>query len=248
MANFPTDNAELDAYVERFPMGSNWDGLTDVQRLQFNAATLTLWQTLDWHVSPFDNEAVRDQLNGIYAVHLRHIAEKDANPEEMLPKFIRALLLSWARFDGHVRGFPAIFPQAAEAGAAEDETPLTPASDRTAVRLGWEQTRTFTELAFDRPSPPIGGSIAGLDGDEIITPPFPPALSGDDTLFLGVWVSGDPEFSIENVGLTTIDYTSFFPVADKQPLTVDGVAGNYYPITFRLGSDFAGEPFIVTVV
>ena len=65
MANFPTDNAELDAYVERFPMGSNWDGLTDVQRLQFNTATLTLWQTLDWHVSPFDNEAVRDQLNGI---------------------------------------------------------------------------------------------------------------------------------------------------------------------------------------
>ena len=61
------------------------------------------------------------------------------------------------------------------------------------VRLGWEQTRTFTELAFDRPSPPIGGSIAGLDGDEIITPPFPPALSGDDTLFLGVWVSGDPD-------------------------------------------------------
>ena len=247
MANFPTDNTTLDAFVLPFPMGSNWDGLTDAQRLQFNAATLTLWQTLDWHVSPFDNEAVRDQLNGLYAIHLRHIAEKDANPEEMLPKFIRALLLSWARFDGHVRGFPAIFPQAAEAAAAQDETPLTP-SNRVAVRFGWEQTKAFTELSFNRPNPPFGGSVAGFAGEEIDVPPFPPSLIHNVTLFLGLWVTGDPVIKVVNTGLTDINYTEFFPLSEKLPLDVVGVAGNYYPISFQLGNDFAGEPFIVTVV
>ena len=167
MANFPTDKTTLDAFVLPFPMGSNWDGLTDAQRLQFNAATLTLWQTLDWHVSPFDNEAVRDQLNGLYAIHLRHIAEKDANPEEMLPKFIRALLLSWARFDGHVRGFPAIFPQAAEAAAAQDETPLTPSNRGGGSLSVGKKQKHLPSCLLIGPTLRLVGVLPGLPGKRL---------------------------------------------------------------------------------
>ena len=61
-----------------------------------------------------------------------------------------------------------------------------------AMRLGWSQTRTFTELDFDRPLPPIGGSIAGMS-DGLAAPPFPPGLASDPTLFLGIWLAGDPD-------------------------------------------------------
>ena len=53
-----------------------------------------------------------------------------------------------------------------------------------AMRLGWSQSRMFTELDFDRPLPPIGGSIAGMS-DGLVAPPFPPAIASDPTLFLG---------------------------------------------------------------
>ena len=53
-----------------------------------------------------------------------------------------------------------------------------------AMRLGWSQSRMFTELDFDRPLPPIGGSIAGLS-DGLPVPPFPPGIAGDPTLYLG---------------------------------------------------------------
>lgn len=247
MADFPTDTATLDNFVSPYPMGDEWGTLEDPQKMQFFTQTLGIWHALNWRVSPFVSDAVRDQLTGIFIIHLRHLVVASGTPAEAMPDFMKELLTSWTQRTGGLRGTFPIFPTAAEAGAAEDETPLTPASDRTAVRLGWEQSRIFTELAFDRPSPPIGGSVAGFDGEEIITPPFPPALSGDDTLFLGLWVSGDPTIKIENVGLTTIDYTELFPVADKQPLSVAGVAGHYYPISFRLDSEFVGEPFIVTV-
>ena len=61
-----------------------------------------------------------------------------------------------------------------------------------AMRLGWSQTRTFTELDFDRPLPPLGGSVAGLSGG-LAAPPFPPGLASDPTLFFGIWLSGDPD-------------------------------------------------------
>ena len=57
-----------------------------------------------------------------------------------------------------------------------------------AMRLGWSQTRTFTELDFDRPLPPLGGSIAGMS-DGLAAPPFPPGLASDPTLFFGIWLA-----------------------------------------------------------
>ena len=104
------------------------------------------------------------------------------------------------------------------------------------MRLGWSQTRTFTELDFDRPFPPIGGSVAGMS-DGLAAPPFPPGLASDLSLFLGVWLGGDhPDIA---------ELPSGFAVADKSALTVDGTAGVYFASTARLLASVAGDVYAV---
>ena len=104
------------------------------------------------------------------------------------------------------------------------------------MRLGWSQTRTFTELDFDRPLPPIGGSISGMSGG-LVAPPFPPAIASDPTLFLGIWLAGDPDVAELPAG---------FAVADKSAITVDGAAGVYFASTARL-RPLEGTIFSVTI-
>ena len=106
------------------------------------------------------------------------------------------------------------------------------------MRLGWSQTRTFTELDFDRPLPPIGGSISGMSGG-LAAPPFPPAIASDPTLFLGIWLAGDPDVAELPAG---------FAVADKSAITVDGAAGVYFASTERLPASVAGDVFKVFLV
>ena len=106
------------------------------------------------------------------------------------------------------------------------------------MRLGWSQTRTFTELDFDRPLPPIGGSISGMSGG-LVAPPFPPAIASDPTLFLGIWLAGDPDVAELPAG---------FAVADKSAITVDGAAGVYFASTERLPASVAGDVFKVFLV
>ena len=110
-----------------------------------------------------------------------------------------------------------------------------------AMRLGWSQTRTFTELDFDRPLPPVGGSVAGLSGG-LAAPPFPPGLASDPTLFLGIWLAGDPE---------VVEISGGAQFGNKLPLTIaDGkVGGNpgvYRVSTARL-SPIEGTIFSVTI-
>ena len=100
-----------------------------------------------------------------------------------------------------------------------------------AMRLGWSQTRMFTELDFDRPLPPIGGSISGMS-DGLAAPPFPPGLAGDPTLFLGIWLAGDPDVAELPAG---------FAVADKSAITVDGAAGVYFASTERVAGVRGGR-------
>ena len=102
-----------------------------------------------------------------------------------------------------------------------------------AMRLGWSQTPTFTVLDFNRP--PMGGSVAGMS-DGLAAPPFPPALDTDPTLYLGLWLAGDPE-GVEIRGAE-------FGV--KRALTVNGVAGVYRVSAARLGP-LAGTVISVTI-
>ena len=62
-------------------------------------------------------------------------------------------------------------------------------------------------------------------------PPFPPGLASDPTLFLGIWLAGDPDVAELPAG---------FAVADKSAITVDGAAGVYFASTARLQAT-AGE-------
>ena len=112
-----------------------------------------------------------------------------------------------------------------------------------AMRLGWSQTRTFTELDFDRPLPPVGGSIAGLS-DRLAAPPFPPGLASDPTLFFGIWLEGDPDIAVEISGAGA-------QFGGKRPLSINtgkvgGTPGHYVVSTARL-SPLEGTIFSVTI-
>ena len=111
-----------------------------------------------------------------------------------------------------------------------------------AMRLGWSQTRTFTELDFDRPLPPLGGSVAGLSGG-LAAPPFPPGLASDPTLFFGIWLAGDPD--VVEIGGGAAQFEN------KLPLTIDagkvgGNPGHYVVSTARL-RPLEGTIFRVTI-
>ena len=110
-----------------------------------------------------------------------------------------------------------------------------------AMRLGWSQREDFIAADFARPSPPIGGSIAGMS-DGLAAPPFPPGLASDPTLFLGIWLAGDPD---------VVEISGGVQFGDARPLTLEGgkVGGNpgvYLVSTARL-RPLEGTIFSVTI-
>ena len=111
-----------------------------------------------------------------------------------------------------------------------------------AMRLGWSQREEFLAADFARPSPPIGGSIAGMS-DGLAAPPFPPGLASDPTLYLGIWLAGDPDVVEISGGGAQF--------GDARPLTLEGgkVGGNpgvYVVSTARL-RPLEGTIFSVTI-
>ena len=98
------------------------------------------------------------------------------------------------------------------------------------MRLGWSQREDFIAADFARPSPPIGGSIAGMS-DGLAAPPFPPGLASDPTLFLGVWLAGDPDVvELSGGGVQFGNQRSLTLDAGK----VGGTPGVYLVSTARL--------------
>ena len=63
-------------------------------------------------------------------------------------------------------------------------------------------------------------------------PPFPPGIASDPTLYLGIWLAGDPDVAELPAG---------FAVADKSAITVDGAAGVYFASTERLAGVRGGR-------
>ena len=111
-----------------------------------------------------------------------------------------------------------------------------------AMRLGWSQREEFLAADFARPSPPIGGSVAGMS-DGLAAPPFPPALDSDPTLFLGIWLAGDPDVVEISGGGAQF--------GDARPLTLEGgkvggTPGVYLVSTARL-HPLEGTIFRVTI-
>ena len=111
-----------------------------------------------------------------------------------------------------------------------------------AMRLGWSQREVFIAADFARPSPPIGGSISGMS-DGLAAPPFPPGLASDPTLFLGIWLVGDPDVVAISGGGAQF--------GNARPLTLEGgkvggTPGVYVVSTARL-RPLEGTIFSVTI-
>ena len=105
------------------------------------------------------------------------------------------------------------------------------------MRLGWSQSRAFVAGTFTRANThPIDGATEGFTSG-LIVPPFPPSLASDPTLYLGIWLAGDPLIlSVQRPDRgSLLDGLDAFPAADRQALTVDQVAGYYYPAAARQG-------------
>ena len=122
-------------------------------------------------------------------------------------------------------------------------------ADAVAMRLGWSQSRVFAAGTFTRAEDhPIDGAAEGTS-DGLILPPFPPALSTDATLFLGIWIAGDPSVvAIDRSGsIDGEDSLEFFPAADRVALTVDLVDGFYYPNTAREAPPIEGQDDVLSV-
>ena len=111
-----------------------------------------------------------------------------------------------------------------------------------AMRLGWSQREEFIAADFARPSPPIGGSIAGMS-DGLAAPPFPPGLASDPTLFLGIWLAGDPDVVEISGGGAQF--------GDARPLTLEGgkVGGTpgVYLVSTARHRPLEGTIFSVTI-
>ena len=107
-----------------------------------------------------------------------------------------------------------------------------------AMRLGWSQREEFIAADFARPSPPIGGSIAGMS-DGLAAPPFPPGLASDPTLFLGIWLAGDPDIVEISGGGAQF--------GGKRPLTLEGSNAGVYLVSTARHRPLEGTVFSVTI-
>ena len=146
---------------------------------------------------------------------------------------INAVVPAWAR-SGDATPIPA--PKLANAprdshldivNTLNGRLPAPP----VAMRLGWNQSRVMHAGIFTRANDhPIDGAAIGTTAG-LAVPPFPPALDTDPTLYLGVWLAGDPD--VAAIQRAANDETANFPAGDKRALTVDGTGGHYYPSRVR---------------
>ena len=65
------------------------------------------------------------------------------------------------------------------------------------MRIGWNQSRAITAAVFTRAGQhPQDGAVQGMTMG-LDVPPAPPALAGDPTLYLAVWLAGDGDDGTE---------------------------------------------------
>ena len=154
--------------------------------------------------------------NEVAALIESHRADPDAHhtPPEVGGGETHAVV-SDGIYDGHLQGPPVV------------------------MRLGWNQSRNMNAAVFTRANDhPIDGVAVGMSNG-IEAPPFPPAINSDPSLFLGIWIAGDPEVAA---------LPSSFDASEKYVLSVAGVAGHYFASTQRLPESTEGAIIRAVIV
>ena len=103
-----------------------------------------------------------------------------------------------------------------------------------AMRMGWGETNPPVANVFTRDNNHPYDGVAVGTSELTYMPPFPPALIGEHTLFVFIWLEGSPVDAAiwVNPGLDNQgDFTGFF--TDGVPLEVEGVAGTVYVSLFQ---------------
>lgn len=108
-----------------------------------------------------------------------------------------------------------------------------------AVRFSYNDTQTFTEADFT-------GTKSSTGTTGLLTVGTITETAGR---YLGLWIAGDPDITGITIGnIIATEYISFFPASLKQSLTVDGVAGTYYPTNqVFFPNTFSGQPITTYV-
>ena len=106
------------------------------------------------------------------------------------------------------------------------------------MRMGWGETNPPVADVFIRDNNhPQDGAAVGTS-ELTYMPPFPPALVGEHTLFVFIWLEGSPTnvSIVVNPGLDNQgSFTGFF--TDGDPLEVEGVAGTVFVSLFAFSSN-----------
>ena len=147
---------------------------------------------------------------------------------------------SWARTENADEKIPAsklpepsAAPSSGRPSTVLHENVRLPAPDR-AMRIGWNQSRAITAAVFTRAGQhPTDGAVQGMTMG-LDVPPAPPALAGDPTLYLAVWLAGDGDDGTE-IRLGVDDATDSFGM--PMHLVVNGVVGHYHVTRERLTHD-----------
>ena len=116
-------------------------------------------------------------------------------------------------------------------GAVSTETRLPVGT--VALRLGWTQTQTPSEVIFTRASahPEDGAAVGTVSGLSI--PPFPPALNTDPDLYFFVWIA-TAAANIADIRLSGGGGTLIGSLSNGAAYTLEGEAGTVYVSNQRL--------------
>ena len=164
-------------------------------------------------------------------------ANQNLVAQEGVKEIIDQDVESWARTEnadekipGSKLPEPSAAPSSGRPSTVLHENVRLPAPDR-AMRIGWNQSRAITATIFTRANQhPMDGAVRGMTMG-LDVPPAPPALAGDPTLYLAVWLAGDGDDGTE-IRLGADDVTDSFGM--PMSLTVNGVAGHYHVTRARL--------------
>ena len=259
MPNLITDSqiAMLDNLYE---MGDSWDEASEGDRIKAVNTVETVWRTLSWRNSPFEDATEALRLRGVLAIHARHILESRGEVASFTPdnvmRLLKPYLLGLARplKAGVAITSPGeVTNPVGAAGIVSSLQSLSGAArlDASAIKNlpaggagggggggGIYKGRlpaaaAVMRLGWGQDRVPLASQFTAVGTtDGLKIPDFPTALVAEANLYLRVWIAGDKGIlAIDRSDFLPTDSLMYFPASDRVALEVEGVAGFAYPST-----------------